>query len=468
MKKTKVICTIGPSSNNPKTLEKMIKVGMNVARINFSHGTHESHKIEIDNIKNIRKKLGEPIAIMLDTKGPEFRIGKFENEKVQIKPNSEFTFTSKQIMGNESIVSVTPKSIISSLKVGDLVLVANGLVSFKVIQKTSTEAKCKAISGGELSNNKSMNFPQKSFTKNYLSDIDKSDILFGIKNNIDIVACSFVSNAKDALSVRNFLNANGGDNIDIVAKLENQAGIDNIDEILKVVDGIMIGRGDMGVEIAIERLPQIQKMIIEKCLNAGKTVITATEMLESMIKNPRPTRAEVSDVANAVYDGSSAIMLSGETAIGNYPVESVATMSKIAMQTESDINYEKRFETIFAIQENELDAVCKSAVRLSIDTKSKALFACSKTGKTIKNISRFHAPCVVVGATTDKKVFYKLALCFGVKPEIVDDYPSLTELFDSITYLAKSQYKLKKGDNIVITGGIGKMTNTNLVKVEKI
>ena len=468
MKKTKIICTIGPASNDEKTIEKMIKAGMNVARLNFSHGNHESHKIEIENIKKVREKLGEPIAIMLDTKGPEFRIGKFEGGKACIKPNSEFTFTSKQVLGNEHIVSVSPKSIIPNLKKGDTILVANGLLSFKVLQEGKDEVKCKAISGGEMFDNKSMNFPDKIVVKDYLSNNDKNDLLFGIKNNIDLVACSFVSSAKDASDVRKFLNQNGGKDVDIIAKLENQSGIDNIDEILKIVDGIMIGRGDMGVEIPMERLPQIQKIIIKKCLQAGKTVITATEMLESMIKNPRPTRAEVSDVANAVYDGSSAIMLSGETAMGKYPVEAVATMSKIAIQTENDIDYTKRFEAKSSIKDNELDAVCRSAVRLSIDTGSKMLFACSKTGKTIKSISRYHAPCEVIGATTDKKVYYKLALCFGIIPEMVEDYPTISDLFEAITQIAKQKYNLKKGNNIVITGGIGKMTNTNLVKVERI
>lgn len=468
MKKTKIVCTIGPASSDEKTLEKMINAGMNVARLNFSHGTHESHLIEIERVKKLREKLNEPIAIMLDTKGPEFRIGKFENGKIKIKPNDIFVFTSKDILGNNKVVSVKPKSIIQKLKVGDTVLVSNGLVGFKVIEKNNFDAICKAITGGELYDNKSMNFPEKIVTGAFLSNQDKSDLLFGIKNGIDLVACSFVSCAKDVSSVRRFLDENGGRHIDIIAKIENQPGIDNIDEILNIADGIMIGRGDMGVEIAMEKLPQIQKQIIAKCIEKGKTVITATEMLESMINNSRPTRAEVSDVANAVYDGSSAIMLSGETAMGKYPVEAVKLMANIAIQTESNINYTKRYDAMTSKTYSELDAVSRTAVRLAIDTNSKILFACSKTGKTIKSISRFHSPTTVIGATTDKNVYYKLAILFGVEPEMVEDYPTLGALFDGITNIAKQKYKLKKGDNIVITGGIGKMTNTNLVKVEKI
>ena len=467
MKKTKIICTIGPASRNKTTIKNMIKSGMNVARLNFSHGDYVSHKQEIETIKNVREELNEPIAIMLDTKGPEFRIGKFKEGKVYIEQNSEFIFTSKKVLGTNKTVSVKP-IVIKNTNVGDTILVANGLVSFKVVEKNEFELKCKSTSGGELSNNKSMNFPQKVIAKNFLSKKDKEDLLFGIQNDIDIVACSFVSSAKDVLQVRKFLNDNGGQKIDIVAKLENQFGIDDIDNILKVADGIMIGRGDMGVEIPIEKLPQVQKSIIDKCLKAGKPVITATEMLESMINNQRPTRAEISDVANAVYDGSSAIMLSGETAIGKYPVEVVKTMAKITIETENNIDYTKRFEKIDSIKDNLLDAVCRSAVRLAIDTNSKLLFACSKTGKTIKNISRFVSSTLVIGAVTDKKVYNKLSLCFGVKPMMISDYSTLGKLFNNLKTIAKQKYKLKKSDSIVITGGIDNMTNTNLVKVEKL
>ena len=468
MKKTKIVCTIGPATNNVLVLEKMIKAGMNVARVNFSHGTHESHKLEFDNIKKARENTSEPIGIMLDTKGPEYRIGKFKDGKVFIKPNAKFTFTSKEVLGDSTIVSVTPKNIVKNLSKGDTVLVANGLVSFKVLDVKQDCVVCRCISGGELFDRKSMNFPEKLVTRQFLSSRDKDDLIFGIQNDIDMVACSFVSTKNDALSVRKFLDENGGKNIDIIAKLENQSGIDNIDDILDVADGIMIGRGDMGVELPIEKLPEVQKMIIKKCQARGKTVVTATEMLESMINNPRPTRAEVSDVANAVYDGSSAVMLSGETAVGKYPIEAVETMAKVARATEIVIDYAKRFNNLKPIENNDLDAVCLSAVKLAVGTNSKLIVASSKTGKTIKSISRFQSPIMVMGATTDKKAYYKLSICYGVIPMLVEDYPTLNQLFDNMSKLAKEQFKLKKGDNIVITGGIGDMTNTNLIKVEKI
>ena len=468
MKKTKIICTIGPASSDVGTLTKLVNAGMNVARINFSHGTHEEHLLKINNIKKVRDKLKEPIAIMLDTKGPEYRIGCFKCGKVTVNAGDIFTFTSRKVMGDENIVSVSYKNLINELQVGDSILVCNGLVFFEVIELTKTDAITRVVIGGELSDHKSMNFPKKVMSHKYLSKTDKDDILFGINNDIDYVACSFVSCAQDLIDVRKFLDKNGGEDIDIIAKIENQTGVDNIDEILENCSGIMIGRGDMGVEIAFEKLPKIQKYLIEKCLKAGKIVITATEMLESMINNPRPTRAEASDVANAVYDGSTAIMLSGETAVGKYPILAVETMSKLAIETENCINYAKRFNSFEVEKNSNLDAVSRSTVRLAIDTNAKVIVACTKTGRTVTKVARFHSPIDILGLVTSKKMYYKLSLCWGVKPKLTDDYKTLDNLFASSTNLAKNMYNLNAGDNIIITGGTGKMVNTNLVKIETI
>ena len=333
MKKTKIICTIGPASESEEVLTQMALAGMNVARLNFSHGTHEEHAEKIATIKRVREKLNLPISIMLDTKGPEYRIKTFRNGSVMLKDGDTFSFTAEEIEGDEHRVSVSYKPMIRELAVGDKILLSNGLLIFEVTELTETDAVCTVLAGGELSNRKSMSFPNKVLNQVYLSEQDKEDLLFGIEHDVDFVACSFVSNRQNLEDVRTFLAGHGGGNIDLIAKIENRSGVDNIEDIIEASDGIMVARGDMGVEIPFEELPAIQKMLIQKCRMLGKRVITATEMLESMIVNPRPTRAEISDVANAVYDGTSAIMLSGETAMGKYPVLTVKTMSRIAEAT---------------------------------------------------------------------------------------------------------------------------------------
>ena len=466
MKKTKIICTIGPACSDEKTIIDMLNSGMNVARINFSHGSDEEHIKTIELLKKVREKTNFPLGIMLDTKGPEYRVGVFENGKVFLNEGDEFTFTTKKILGNQNIVSVNYKHLTKEVSVGDKILVCNGLLIFKVKKVKGDNIICEVVSGGEISNNKSMNFPNKTLKNKYMSDVDKHDILLGIQNNVDFIACSFVSQGKDVENVRTFLDSNGGSDIEIIAKIENQAGVDNLDEIIKYSDGVMVARGDLGVEIAQEKLPNIQKKIIKKCLECGKVVITATEMLESMTKNPRPTRAETSDVANAVYDGSSAIMLSGETAVGKYPVKAVATMSKIAEETEKNIDYVHRFNEMQIKENSNLDAICGACCRLCIDTKSKAIIARSKTGKTIKTVSRFYCPSHVLGLVTEKSVFYKLSLYFGVLPILLKDYKTLDSLFKNAKELAKEKFNLNKGDNIIITGGTSSMTNTNLLKLE--
>ncbi|MBE7082271.1 MAG: pyruvate kinase [Clostridiales bacterium] len=467
MRKTKIICTIGPASQDEKIIAQLINSGMNVARLNFSHGTHEEHTLKVNTLKRVRSQKNAPVAIMLDTKGPEYRIKTFKDGKVNLKDGDLFTFTTKNIVGDNTKVAVSYKNMAKEINVGDVILVSNGLLSFKVQKIEGQDVVCKVISGGELFDKKSMNFPKKVFDHAYLSAQDKKDIKLGIDLGVDYIACSFVSKAQDVKDVRKFLDKNGGEDIEIIAKIENQTGIDNIDSILAECSGILIGRGDLGVEVAQENLPGLQKYLIKKSNDAGKIVITATEMLESMIKNPRPTRAETSDVANAIYDGSTAIMLSGETAMGKYPLKALETMSNIAEITEQSINYAKRFNENTLLKGN-LDAVSRACVSLGIDTNAKAIVACSKTGRTIKHVARFHSPVDVLGMTTNSKMFYKLALHFGVTPFLAKEHKSLNDLFDHARDYAKNCFNLKKGDNIVITGGTASMTNTNLLKIEEI
>ena len=357
MRKTKIVCTIGPASSSEEVFAEMCKAGLNVARLNFSHGTHEEHQQKFDMIHKVRKALGLPIAIMLDTKGPEYRICTFKNKKILLQDGDAFTFTTRQVEGDETIVGVSYAGLANDLSVGDTVLVNNGLVIFTVERIEGTEIHCRVVVGGELSDRKSMSFPHKVLEQVYLSEQDKDDLLFGIRNGIDFVAASFVSRRQDVLDVRNFLDANGGQDIEIIAKIENQTGIDNVEEICEVCSGIMIGRGDLGVEVPFAELPAIQKYLITKCRLLGKRVITATEMLESMIHNPRPTRAEISDVANAVYDGTSAVMLSGESAAGKYPVKTVQTMAEIVEETEKHIDYETLFRKEEFQIKNMVDAI---------------------------------------------------------------------------------------------------------------
>ncbi len=470
MRKTKIVCTIGPACNNEETLTGMCLAGMNVARLNFSHGTHEDHKQNIDLIKRVRKKLGLPIAILLDTKGPEYRIGTFKDGKIFLREGEPFIFTSRDVEGDGTQVSVNYKNLPDEMQVGDRILLNNGLVIFEVEGVRGADIHCRVIVGGELSNRKSMSFPNKVLKQTYLSEYDKRDLLFGIENDVDFIACSFVSVRQDLLDVKEFLRANGGENLDIIAKIENRSGVDNIQEICRECDGIMIGRGDMGVEIPFEELPAIQKHLITTCRLLGKRVITATEMLESMIYNPRPTRAEISDVANAVYDGTSAIMLSGETAAGKYPVLTVETMARIASQTEKNISYDKVFRDSEFIIRNASDAISHSTCGMAIDLDAKAIVASSLSGMTARMVSRFRCPVDIIGMTTDEKTWRKLALSWGVLPAMSEKYFSTDVLFYEAARLAKQSLGLSAGDRVVITGGMtnGSSGNTNMIKVETI
>lgn len=470
MRKTKIICTIGPSSENEKTLTEMCKAGMNVARLNFSHGSHEEHQKKIDLIKKVREKLNMPLPIMLDTKGPEYRIKTFKNKKEELVAGNTFTFTTEEVEGDQTRVSVTYKNLIQELSVGDQILVNNGLLIFEVQELKGKDAICKIIVGGVISDRKSMNFPNHVMKGEYLSEQDKADLLFGIKNDVDFVAASFVSTKEDVASLRNFLNENGGEDIDIIAKIENRSGVDHIDEICEIADGVMVARGDLGVEIPFVEVPAIQKYLIKKCRLLGKRVITATEMLESMIQNPRPTRAEISDVANAVYDGSSAVMLSGESAAGKYPVDAVRNMAEISEYTEKTIDYIKRFQTTDYVIKSNIDAVSHATCAMAIDTQAKGIVISSLSGSTVRMVSRFRCPVDIIGMTTSEKAWRKLNLSWGVTPVLSEEFNSVDVMFYHAVRHAKDIFKLQKGDNVVLTGGqtSGQSGNTNTLRLETI
>lgn len=470
MRKTKIVCTIGPASETEQIITGLCKAGMNVARLNFSHNTHEDHQRRIDLVKKVRSELKMPIAIMLDTKGPEYRIKTFKNQKITLKDGDKFTFTTEDIVGDETRVAVSYKNLPNELSVGDTILLNNGLLTFEVVNINGADIECTVVIGGELSDRKSMSFPGKVMQQEYLSEQDKKDIAFGVQNDVDYIACSFVSKKQDLIDVHNYLKELNADDIELIAKIENQSGFDNIEEICEECDGIMIARGDMGVEIPFKMLPAIQKKLITKCRLLGKRVITATEMLESMISNPRPTRAEISDIANAVYDGTSAIMLSGETAAGKYPIESVKTMAEIAETTESNIHYNKRFHNAAFEIRNSVDAISHSTCGMAIDLNAKAIVACSLSGMTARMVSRFRSPVPILGLTTDERTWRRLALSWGVIPAMCERFSSTDVLFYTAKKIAEQELSLDKGDKIIITGGdtSGTSGNTSLIKIENI
>ena len=468
MRKTKIICTIGPACSDEATLRKMCLAGMNVARLNFSHGTHQEHLARIHMLQKVREELGIPLPIMLDTKGPEYRIGCFENGRIELKEGDPFTLTTRDVPGNQEMVSVSYKGLCAQLQTGDRVLINNGLLVLEVLESDSENTRCRVITGGILSDRKSMSFPGHVFSHEYLSEQDKADILFGAENDVDFIACSFVSRKEDLIAVHDFLTAHGISNIDLIAKIENRAGVDHLEEICAHCDGVMIARGDLGVEIPYEELPAIQKHMITKARMLGKRVITATEMLESMINNIRPTRAEISDVANAVYDGTSAIMLSGETAAGKYPVQAVEAMSRIALETEKDIRYDKRFRNAEFKMQNIVDAISHAVCGMSIDIGAKVIVVCSLSGRTVRMVSRFRAPTDILGVTTDVKAWRKLSLSWGVTPALSERFDSTDVLFFNAKNQARQVFGLKKGERIVISGGLanGVSGNTNIIKAE--
>ena len=470
MRKTKIICTIGPASEKPEVFRRMCLEGLNVARLNFSHGTHEEHQKKIDMIKAVREELELPVAILLDTKGPEYRIRTFRDGKVTLRDGADFTFTTREVEGDEHVVSVSYKGLAADLEPGDRILVNNGLVIFEVLRIEDTEIRCRVLTGGVLSDRKSMSFPGKVLRQTFLSEQDKEDLLFGIRNGVDFVAASFVSCRQDLLDLKGFLAENGGADIDVIAKIENQSGVDNIEEICTACDGIMVARGDLGVEVPYAELPAIQKHLITKCRMLGKRVITATEMLESMITNPRPTRAEISDVANAVYDGTSAIMLSGESAAGKYPVEALRVMGEIAEETEKHIDYVGQFRTREFVIRNRVDAISHAACTMAIDLKAKAIVVTSLSGITVRMVSRFRAPITILGLATGKRVWYKLAMSWGVMPLLTEHFPNMEVLNYYALHAARDALRLQPGDTVVMTGGntSGESGNTNVIRIETI
>jgi len=470
MRKTKIICTIGPASENEEVLTQMCLAGMNVARLNFSHGTYPEHEKKIALVKRVREKLGLPIAILLDTKGPEYRIRTFAAGKADIQEGQRFTFTTDEVEGDETRVAVNYKNLHNELKPGDTVTANNGMVVFEVETVEGHDIHCICKVGGALSNRKSMSFPNKVMSGPYLSEQDKNDIIFGIQQGVDFVAASFVSTAQDVIDIRNLLDANGGSDIEIVAKIENRAGVDNVVEICENCGGIMIARGDLGVEIPYVEVPAVQKKLTRICRMMGKRVITATEMLESMIQNPRPTRAEISDVANAVYDGTSCVMLSGESAAGRYPVEAVKAMAQIAEYTEHHTDYKQRFLSTEYVGKDNLDSISHAVCSIALDVNAKAIVVCSVSGKTAMLVSRFRTPVSIIGMTTDPKIWRRLSMSWGVTPIMAEQFPNMDVMFYFAKKATKEALGLQSGDNIIMTGGPinGFSGNTDTIKIETI
>ncbi len=469
MRKTKIICTLGPSTDNNNVLRDLILAGMDVARFNFSHANHEEHLGRLKKIEKLRKELNIPVATLLDTKGPEIRIGTFKDDmKIQLKEDQTFTLTSREVEGNESIVSISYPNLIYDIEIGATILIDDGLIEMTVIDVTATDIICKVKNSGIISNKKGVNVPGIHLSMPFISDKDREDILFGIQHNYDFIAASFVRTAEDIKEIRKMLNKHNSQT-KIIAKIENYQGVENIDEIIDISDGIMIARGDMGVEIPYEEVPVLQKMIIKKVYNAGKQVITATQMLDSMIKNPRPTRAETTDVANAIYDGTSAIMLSGETAAGAYPVDALKTMVKITIRTEADIDYKKRFRMLEACQLPDItDAISRATVTTAHDLNAKMIITVTTSGKTARMISRYRPECQILGCTTDPIVCRQLNMAWGVTPLLIAVEHDTFELFDHAIQAVEDAGYLQDGELAVLTAGVPLETSgtTNLLKVQ--
>lgn len=467
MRKTKIICTLGPSTDKEGVLETLIQEGMDVARFNFSHGSHREQKERLIKLQEIRERLGRPVAALLDTKGPEIRIRTFKEGKVELVEGQEFTLTSDDIEGTNEKVSVTYEDLYKDLKPGDSVLIDDGLIGLEVVSIEGKEIHCVVKNGGMVSDRKGVNLPGVNVNMPFISPKDKEDILFGIREGFDFIAASFTRTAEDVAEIRKILYENGGADIGIIAKIENQQGVNNIDRIIEAADGIMIARGDMGVEIPLEDVPVIQKEIIAKVYNAGKQVITATQMLDSMIKNPRPTRAETTDVANAIYQGTSAIMLSGETAAGKYPVEALKTMVRIAVRTESDIPYNELFSVRKKEEKKDMTtAISHATCMTAIDMDAKAIITVTKSGHTARMVSRFRPGCPIVGCTSDMRTCRKLNLSWGISPILIKEEYSMEILFLHATEAAEREGFVQEGDVAILTAGVpvGHPGKTNLIK----
>lgn len=467
LRKTKIVCTIGPASENEKVFKELVINGLNVARLNFSHGSHEEHKAKIDIIKKVREELGTSTGIMLDTKGPEIRTRDFENGVAELLKDQEFIITTRNILGNNKIASVTYEGFAKDVKPGDTVLIDDGLISLKVIETINdTDLKCIVKNSGIIKNKKGINVPNVQINLPALTERDTADIMFGIKEGVDYIAASFIRKAEDVISIRRILEKENADNIMIISKIENRQGVENIDEIIEVTDGIMVARGDLGVEIPAEEVPLVQKMLIKKCNDAGKPVITATQMLDSMMRNPRPTRAEVSDVATAIFEGSDAIMLSGETASGSYPVEAVQTMANIAKMIENSLDYEDLLKTKH-IGLNITDSISYATCRTCLDLKASAIISATSSGYTAAAVSKYRPIAPIIAATENEQVMRKMSLYWGVYPIKISKMHSTDDIIDKSVEKALELGYIENGDLIIITAGVpvGISGSTNLLKV---
>ncbi len=472
LKKTKIVCTIGPASQSPEVLEQLIKNGMNVARLNFSHGSHEEHLEKIKTIKRLRRKLNVPLGLMLDTKGPEIRIGTFEEKEYFLKPDDIFTLTTRDIVGNKNIVSVSYEGLPNDVEKGSIISIDDGLIQLEVIEiKDGTEIVCRVQNNGVISNHKGVNLPGRVTNLPAITPKDVDDIKFGIENGIDMIAASFIRKKEDIYDIRKVLEDHGGEDILILSKIESQEGVDNVDEIIEASDGIMVARGDLGVEIRTELIPLVQKEIIRKCNKAAKPVITATQMLDSMQRNPRPTRAETTDVANAIIDGTDCVMLSGETAAGKYPVEAVKTMRDICITTELSDDFEENiYQTEIDRKITTTNAISKSTCTIASQLKAKAIITCTASGSTAKAVSKFRPRTNIIACTIDEKVARRLSVSWGVYPVIVEKAHETDELIERAIVGALKENYVQEGDLTVLTAGIplGVSGTSNLIKVHVI
>lgn len=467
IRKTKIVCTMGPNLFEKHLIAPLMKAGMNVARFNFSHGTYETHQHYYDEVCRIRDELGLPVATMLDTKGPEIRVRSFKNGRVTLKNGQLFTLTTDEVEGDEERVSITYKELPQDIAVGTSILIDDGLIGMQVERIDGADIVCRVLNGGVVSNNKGVNIPNAHLSMPFISEKDHQDILFAIKNGYDFIAASFTRCADDIMQIRHILQENNCHTINIIAKIENMEGVENIDEILRVVDGVMVARGDLGVEVPLEDVPSLQKKLIQRGIAAGKPVITATQMLDSMIKNPRPTRAEATDVANAIYDGTSAIMLSGESAVGAYPVEAVETMVRIALRAEADMDYIRRFSRDTSASTDVTNAISHATVTSAHDLNASAIITVTKSGSTARILSRYRPACVIVGCTTEKHVWRQLALSWGTVPLMIAEESNTDDLFEHAVDAAVQNGLVHDGELVVLTAGVplGISGTTNLMKV---
>lgn len=467
IRKTKIVCTMGPNLFEKHQIAPLMKAGMNVARFNFSHGTYETHQHYYDEVCRIRDELGLPVATMLDTKGPEIRVRSFKNGRVTLQNGQLFTLTTDEVEGDEERVSITYKELPQDIAVGSSILIDDGLIGMQVERIDGADIVCRVLNGGVVSNNKGVNIPNAHLSMPFISEKDHQDILFAIKNGYDFIAASFTRCADDIMQIRHILQENNCHTINIIAKIENMEGVENIDEILRVVDGVMVARGDLGVEVPLEDVPSLQKKLIQRGIAAGKPVITATQMLDSMIKNPRPTRAEATDVANAIYDGTSAIMLSGESAVGAYPVEAVETMVRIALRAEADMDYIRRFSRDTSASTDVTNAISHATVTSAHDLNASAIITVTKSGSTARILSRYRPACVIVGCTTEKHVWRQLALSWGTVPLMIAEESNTDDLFEHAVDAAVQNGLVHDGELVVLTAGVplGISGTTNLMKV---